>query len=198
MSISFFEQENMSSDGSFSDYDLAEKGRTIPVLVDLIKKVELKGFTYGGDTRSASKAYTDVGLKKIFIKKDKSLDEACLSLAYELTNAINKEKLEAIHAEYLNDKRKTEERATEYAHHILNIEVEAVLVRSVVAVETSAEKYVKNPKYNLIVKECGACLELAKRTIFKEMIENGKVHNGKIKAVDFYKDQYYRFAASRI
>lgn len=87
----------------FSDTELATLVRRTPCLNDMVECVSLLGFHYIGDTQSESKAYTDVLKKHIFIGRNNSLHEACLSLAYEMTNALNLPKIRKVYEKYLKD-----------------------------------------------------------------------------------------------
>ncbi|MBM3193396.1 MAG: hypothetical protein FJZ59_04090 [Chlamydiae bacterium] len=187
----FYSIERFDTREGFSDTDLVLLCSKIPVVDELIQRLSRKGFKYAGDTKTDSKAYTDVDRKRIYIAKDKTAEEACLSLAYELKNAENKPRIEAVFAEFLSDAEPTIERAMQYARSILLIEADAVLNRTQVAIETGLESSLKNKKYIDIVKATRDDKELALQEIFKEMVETGTVHNGKKKAIDHYVSQYF-------
>ncbi|HSW85984.1 MAG TPA: hypothetical protein VLG49_00630 [Rhabdochlamydiaceae bacterium] len=169
-------------------FDLANKLSVMKITMDRLAK---QGFHYVGDTKSDSKAYTDVSKKRIFIGKDKTTSEACLSLMYEMTNATNAYRIKEIQSSYLSDKSPNRERAIEYAQAILGIEAEAVFNRSIAAIDLGLEHLIKNKKYLEIVKLNQDNPDAAIKDIHLEMLENGTVHNGKKKALDYYISQYF-------
>lgn len=188
----FFSSESLETRTGFCDLDLVKMVKTIPVLGSAIAFLAESGFKYSGDTKSDSKAYTDVNKKKIYIGRSKSVAEACLSLTYEVTNAKNALKFKAVHQKYLSDKSPSMEKAVKYANEILQIEAEAVLNRSIVAISVGLESQVKNKKYLEIVRSNGDPFSCAAE-IFSEMQKNGTVHNGKKKALDHYIEQYFEY-----
>lgn len=187
----FFSLDRCETRDGFSDTDLVVLCSKIPAVDELIRRLSQKGFKYAGDTNSDSKAFTDIDKKRIYIAKDKTAEEACLSLAYELKNAENKPRIEAVFAEFLSDENPTIERAMAYARSILLIEADAVLNRTEVAIETGLESSLKNKKYIDIVKASRDDKKLALRQIFEEMVATGTVHNGRKKALDHYISQYF-------
>ena len=185
----FFSSERLETRTGFCDLALAKMAKAIPVLASAITLLTASGFKYAGDTNSDSKAYTDVDKRKICIGRTKSTDEACLSLAYEMTNAKNASKFKEIREKYLSDKTPSMEKAVAYANEILLTEAEAVFNRSSVAISVGLESQVKNEKYLEIVRSNGdqsSCID----KIFSEMKKNGTVHNGNKKAQDHYIAQY--------
>jgi len=185
----FFSSERLETRTGFCDLALAKRAKAIPVLASAITLLTASGFKYAGDTNSDSKAYTDVDKRKICIGRTKSTDEACLSLAYEMTNAKNASKFKEIREKYLSDKTPSMEKAVAYANEILLTEAEAVFNRSSVAISVGLESQVKNEKYLEIVRSNGdqsSCID----KIFSEMKKNGTVHNGNKKAQDHYIAQY--------
>lgn len=187
----FFSIERFDTREGFSDTDLVVLCSKIPAVDELIRRLSSKGFKYAGDTKTHSKAFTDIQTKRIYIAKDKTAEEACLSLAYELKNAENKPRIQAVFNEYLSDTVPTIERAIEYARSILLIEADAVLNRTQVAMGAGLESSLKNKKYLEIAKTFSDDKDLALREIFEEMVTNGTVHNGKKKALDHYISQYF-------
>jgi len=192
-SVSFFFSSNrLETRTGFCDIELSKMAGAIPVLFSDIRLLAASGFKYAGDTNSDSKAYTDVGNRKIYIGRTKSIAEACLSLAYEMTNAKNAFKFKEIHTKYLLDKAPSMEKAVIYANEILRTEAEAVFSRSSVAISVGLESQVKNKKYLEIVRsndDPSSCIA----QIFSEMQKNGTVHNGKKKALDHYIAQYFEY-----
>jgi hypothetical protein len=189
----FFSIERHDTKPGFSDFDLVLLCSKIPAVDQLIQRLSEKGFKYAGDTGTDSKAYTDIEKKRIYIAKDKTAEEACLSLAYELKNAENKPRIQAVFDEYLSDSMPTIERALQYARSILLIEADAVLNRTQVALETGLASSLKNQKYVEITEAFKESPERAIQEIFNEMVENGTVHNGKKKALDHYISQYFDY-----
>jgi hypothetical protein len=189
----FFSIERHDTRPGFSDLDLVLLCSKIPAVDALIQRLSAKGFKYAGDTGTDSKAYTDIEKKRIYIAKDKTAEEACLSLAYELKNAENKPRIQAIYDEFFSDRTPTLERAIQYAKSILLIEADAVLNRTQVAIETDLVSSLKNKKYVAITERLKDSPERAIQEIFHEMVENGTVHNGKKKALDHYIAQYFEF-----
>ncbi|OGN56173.1 MAG: hypothetical protein A3D96_01810 [Chlamydiae bacterium RIFCSPHIGHO2_12_FULL_44_59] len=188
----FFSSGRLETRTGFCDLALFKMAKSIPVLASAITLLAASGFTYAGDTNSDSKAYTDVDKRKIYIGRTKSTAEACLSLAYEMTNAKNALKFKEIHAKYLSDKTPSMEKAVAYANEILLTEAEAVFNRSSVAISVGLESQVKNKKYLEIVRshsDQSSCIA----EIFSEMQKNGTVHNGKKKALDHYIAQYFEY-----
>lgn len=180
----------------FDDIQLMTKTLQSPRLTSLVAEVTSEGFRYLGDTNSTSRACTDPVKKRIYIGKDKSTDEATLSLAYEVINAKNAKNFTAVHDHYLKDANPTVHRAEEYANKILEIESNAVLNRSLVAIELNIESQVKNPKYINMVKSAktnNTADADVLREIHSEMLRNGTVHNGKKSAVEHYKEQYFAY-----
>lgn len=175
----------------FDDDEMFSLSDKLPVMSIMMERLAKQGFHYVGDTKSDSKAYTDVSKKRIFIGKDKTSNEACLSLMYEMTNATNAYRIKEIQSSYLSDKSPNRERAVEYAKAILGIEAEAVFNRSIAAINLGLEHLIKNKKYIEIVKLNQDNPDAAIRDIHLEMLENGTVHNGKKKAVDHYISQYF-------
>ena len=170
--------------------------KSIPILDATISALAKIGFRYCGDTQSDSKACTDIKNKSIYIGRDKSPSEACLSLAYEAINAKNALKIESVHKKYLYNKSPSIEKASEYANEILLIEAEAVFYRSTVAISTGLESLIKNKKYLEIV-ELNQDPSSAILQIFSEMQTNGTVHSGKKKAFDHYVSQYFEYNISK-
>ncbi len=177
----------------FSDDELRRTCEAIPQVSYLISQLVSQGFRYGGDTKSDSKAYTDVTNRKIYIKKDKTIQEACLSLAYELINAQNAKRYGQLFKEFLSESRPTQARAIEYAGKILYIEAEAVYYRSAVAIELGIESAVKNPKFNTIVVDSKGDRSHAIPKLWIEMVKSGKVHRGTKRAFDHYVGQYAQY-----
>ncbi|NDD58024.1 MAG: hypothetical protein EBZ47_02060 [Chlamydiae bacterium] len=188
----FFFSNQIEARLGFCDVELARMASSIPELVADIKLVAASGFQYAGDTASDSKACTDMAKKKIYIGRSKSVSEACLSLAYEITNAKNACTFKEIQKKYLSDKAPTSSRAIEYALSILRIEAEAVFHRSKVAISIGLQSQIKNKKYLEIVQinpNAHSCIE----EIFSEMQNNGTVHHGKKKALDHYISEYFKW-----
>lgn len=193
MSIAFFDENTMNEWG-FSDFELKDLCEKDQDLQEKVQRLALAGFTYAGAPGGGSKAYTDVDRRKIYIAKDKTVEEALLSLSYEATNALNREKLFRINYEYLPDREGPSiSRAHEYAYAILSVEAEAVCAKCLMAMKIQREDLILNPKYLLIVKENLFDKKSILDLLFREMLENGKVHKGKIKAVDYYVSQYFKF-----
>ena len=188
----FFSSLRLEKRTGFCDIDLSKMAKAIPALAVAIIILSDAGFKYSGDTNSNSKACTDVHKKKIYIGRDKSNCEACLSLAYELTNAKNALKIKNVHQQYLSDKAPSSERALTYANEILLIEAEAVFHRSMVAISTGLESQIKNKKFLEIVRSNDGHLECINK-IFSEIQQNGTVHNGKKKALEHYINQYFQY-----
>lgn len=188
----FFSSQQLETRVGFCDCDLLKMVKSIPGLDLTISALAKIGFKYCGDTQSDSKAHTDVKKKIVCIGRDKSAAEACLSLAYEATNAKNGLKIQDVYRRYLSDKMPSMEKAIMYANEILQIEAEAVFNRSAVAISTGIEPLVKNKKYLEIVRlnrdPSSTIFE-----IFSEMKKNGTVHNGKKKAFDHYVSQYFEY-----
>ena len=174
----------------FNEVQMVELVRDVPMLVELIDEMTARGFRYGGDTGSTSKAYTNVGRRRICIGKNTTAEEACLSLMYELTNAKNGEKLQAIHDEYLHDPHPTYARGVDYASAILLIEADAIYHRCLLAVELNLVSLLKNPAYLRIVQEASDRAS-AIDWIHAEMLTRGKVHGGLKGALDHYIDLYF-------
>lgn len=188
----FFSMEKVDQREGFSDEMMVEVSSKIPGFTDLIIELSKKGFKYAGDTKSSSKAFTDCEQKKIYIGKDKSVDEACLSLFYEMTNAKNHARFKDIHDRYLSDRDDSDEQATNYAREILKIEAEAVFQRCKIAQILNLTHLLKNPKYFQIFEAYKENAKQAESLIFEEMLANGKVHNGKKAALDHYKECFFQ------
>jgi len=187
----FFSVEKVDQREGFSDKDLAEKSSQVKDFEKRIQELYDKGFRYGGDTKSDSKAYTDFKEKKIFIGKLKSTEEACLSLFYEMSNAENRDKFEKLFETYFLDRDDSQERAYEYASDILRIESEAMLQKCQIAELMELTRMIKNPKYLEIYLKNKENADLAKDLMHAEMITNGKVHNGTKVALDHYTQQFH-------
>jgi hypothetical protein len=188
----FFSSLRLEKRTGFCDIDLSKMAKAIPTLAAAIIILSEAGFKYSGDTNSNSKACTDVHKKKIFIGRDKSNSEACLSLAYELTNAKNALKFKEVQQQYLSDKSPSSEKALAYANKILSIEAEAVFHRSIVAISTGLQSQIKNKKYLEIVLSNDGDPDCINK-IFSEIQQNGTVHNGKKKALEHYINQYFQY-----
>jgi hypothetical protein len=180
----------------FDDLEMISEVMKLPFAVDMINQLNCLGYCYAGCCNSDSKAYTDVYKKRIFIRRDKTPKQACLSLIYEMTNALNNVKILDVHKKYLSNKNPSNEKALEYSYAILFIEASAVFNRSMAAILLGIENEIKNTKYLQIIKKSmiekmpqEQCLQ----HIFLEMRESGKVHNGKIRAIDYYIEQYMEF-----
>jgi len=189
----FHFNEQLEHRVGFDELIMSQKALYLPSMNNLIKDLSEWGFRYSGDTNNDSKAYTDVSKKMIFIGKDKTDNEAVLSLMYEMTNATNSLKIEKIHSQYLSDVEPNRERAIGYAKDILNVEANAVFNRSIIAISLGLESLVKNKKYVEIVKANAEDSAKAISEIYLEMVENGTVHNGKKKALDHYSAQYFEY-----
>jgi hypothetical protein len=186
----FFAIDKLDQEG-FSDENLAIKVGEIPCLREQVIAVSRLGYRYAGDTRSNSKANTEPVSKKIFIGKNKPIEEAILSLAYELTNAKNGKKLAKILDNSTHDLHPNQHKAECFAMSILKVEAEAVYIRSSTAINLGKESTIKNPKYTEIVKKYGGNREEAILEIYHEMLKNGMVHEGRKKAFDHYVDCYW-------
>jgi hypothetical protein len=185
--------EQIENRSGFDDLDMFSLANNFSLIKVMMRRLAKLGFRYAGDTKSDSKAYTDVSKKRIFIGRNKTASEACLSLLYEMTNATNASKIENIYSCYLSDKTPTAARATEYAHAILRVEAEAVYNRSIVALSLRLEHLIKNKKNIEIVKLNQNDPVTAIQDIYSEAIENGTVYNGKKKALDHYISQYFEY-----
>jgi hypothetical protein len=189
----FYYAEQVEFRKGFDDITLSEKSKEIVFLRKQIKTLEKLGYHYIGDTNSDSRANTDFRKKQIFIGKDKTVDEAVLSLAYEMTNAKNGKKLDKFYSQFENDRIPFRFRAVEYAKGILKIESEAVFARSLAAIKLKKETLIKNQTYLEIAKKNIHKPKAAARHIFEEMVKNGTVNSGRKKALDHYIEQYYEF-----
>lgn len=89
----FYSVERTDQREGFSDEEMVKKSLEVPEFDEVVKMLFEQGFRYGGDTKSDSKAFTDIEMKRIYIGKNKTVDEACLSLFYEMTNARNQKVL---------------------------------------------------------------------------------------------------------
>ena len=187
----FFSVEKVDQREGFSDEELVHLACKQKGFEEKIQQLLLDGFFYGGDTKSDSKAYTDMKEKKIYIGKKKSLEEACLSLFYEMINASNHKKFERIFETFLKQSDLSNKIANEYALAILRVEADALFEKCKYAEAMQLEHLIKNPKYLEIYRNTKENQEKVKELIFNEMVEHGTVHCGKKKAVDHYMEQYY-------
>jgi len=199
ISTKFFYYSNRAIEdvSEFSKEELNKESKKIPSVQNLIEEMGEKGFRYVGAPESDSKAYTDIEKKQIFISKNATLNEAILSITYELINAKNQDKFKKVFAEYLHDPYPTQKRAEEYSSKILKIEAEAVFLRSFVALSLGLVDSIKNPIYLDLVKGCEKPSQESINKIHDEMLVNGKVHKGTKRAFDHYVAQYYKFNKSR-
>ncbi len=187
----FYSVERTDQREGFSDEEMVENASKVPEFESVVKMLFEQGFRYCGDTKSDSKAFTDMEKKRIYIGKNKTVEEACLSLFYEMTNARNQKEFQEIKENYFADREESDEKATQYAHDIIKIEAEAVFERCKVAQTLNLVHLLKNPKYLEIIEASKENYEKARSAIFEEMILHGKVHNGKKLAVDHYKEMFF-------
>jgi hypothetical protein len=191
----FYTSDLVETRTGFKDEDLIEKAMEIPFVRQQITHLAIEGFHFVGDTlgrsNDGSKAYTDIEKRWIFIGRDKSTEEALLSLTYEMTNAKHAKKLDKIYKEYSADILPKHSRAEKYARAIMRVESEAAYVRSHMAIILGKESLIKNKKYLEIVKSSGIHHKAAVKEIFAEMVKNGTVHNGKKSALEHYITQYW-------
>lgn len=179
----------------FDDNDFLQKVKGIPFLRQQVEVLASQGFRYVGDTLESnpgSKAYINPAKKWIFIGRKTTMDEAVLSLSYEMINAKNSKELTKLYEQYSADAAPSRDRAASYAKGVLRIEAQAVYARSRTAIECGQESMVKNKEYLEIVRKQHDKLA-AEEEIFNKMLENGTVHNGSKKAFDHYVDQYWDF-----
>ncbi len=188
----FYSLERLEKRTGFNDVEMISKAKTTPFLMHIIESLSTLGYRYAGDTRTGLGAYTIVSTKRIYIGRNKSVNQAVLSLMYELTNARNAPKLKAVQAHFLSDGTPSLERAIEYAKAILYVETDAVLNRSIAAIHLGLESLIKNKAYLDIVKSTTDA-STAVPKLHAEMIEHGTVQSGKKKALDFYVAQYFVF-----
>jgi hypothetical protein len=187
----FYSVEKTDQREGFSDQEMVEKSSKVPEFESVVKTLFEQGFRYGGDTKSDSRAFTDIEQKRIYIGKNKTVEEACLSLFYEMTNARNQKILQEIIENHFSVREESDEKATQYAHDILKVEAEAVFERCKVAQILNLVHLLKNTKYVEIIKASRENYKQAISEIFEEMILHGKVHNGKKLAVDHYKEMFF-------
>ncbi len=192
-----YSAEKMETRIGFDDDELIHKALGISIIKEQMLSVAKFGFRYVGDadgnSNDGSKAYTDLEKRWIFIGRNKPTDEALLSLTYEMTNAKNAKKLNKIFDEYSKDRLPDSSRAACYAKAVLRVESDAIYVRSRTAISLGKESLIKNQKYLDIVKSHGIHHKAAVKEIFSEMLKNGTVHNGQVKAFDHYVRQYTNF-----
>lgn len=187
----FFSVEKVDQREGFSVRDLVERASQVKDFERRIQALYDKGFRYGGDTKSDSKAYTDFDLKTIFIGKLKTTEEACLSLFYEITNAENKERFDELFETYFSDRDDSQERAHQYASDILRVESDAMFQKCQIAELMQLQQMIKNPKYLEIYHKNKENAERSKDLMHDEMIVNGKVQNGTKVALEHYKQQFF-------
>lgn len=190
----FFNTQKLENRIGFSTVQLCKKAKEVPSLRTLIEGMHSQGFHFAGDTLSSSKACTDTDKKRIFIHRKTELNEATLSLSYELINAKHSSDFKAINSEFLHNAQPSEEKSLEYAKQILHVESEAVFMRSSVAMELGLEHLIKNKKYTQFVQDGqiqnSDKLEILDK-IYAEMVAHGTVHRGEKKALDHYAAQYF-------
>ena len=148
------------------------------------------GFRYAGDTNSGSKANTKIESKTIRIKKNIPLNEAALSLVYELANASQASEFKQIMV--MLKKEPTPELANAYAEGILRKEAKSVLARSHMAIEMNCPELIKNKRYNEIAEDVALTRAEKEEACFAEMRQNGKVHRGTRNAYDYYVEQFWQ------
>lgn len=191
MSPSIYKGPTRPLTGGFDEEAMYAQFQKLPAARHLAAQMEKAGFRYVGDTGSASKANTDFDLKTIRINKNLSPKEAALSLAYELRNASQAEEFGKILG--LLKKEGTPELAHAYAEGILRKEAKSVLIRSQMAIALDCPELIKNPRYNQIANDNSLSDLEKEEAIFKEMKENGTVHQGKKKAYDHYVAQFWQY-----
>ena len=188
--LSIYDKPTREPGDGFDESAMFAQFHKLPVAKALSEQMAKQGFQYAGHTGSDSKANTDIKLKEIRINKELSPEMAALSLAYELKNASQADEFKKT-LELLDRKDKTPELANAYAEGILRKEAKSVLIRSQMAVAMNREDLVKNQRYNEIAKDGSLSDSQKEAAIFKEMKQNGTVHQGKKKAFDHYVEQFW-------
>lgn len=153
---------------------------------ELLEAANKLKFQFAGFTKTASKANTDTAKRLIRIREDLSIETATLSFAYELSNLINifryRSIMEDVHYKKFN--------ADDYAKEILKLESEAVLRRSIVAIQLNLGHLIENQHYFDIASRSPLSSERKLEMIFFVLKKMGKVGRNRIPVFEYYKSQY--------
>ena len=158
---------------------------------ELLKTAKHLGVGFSGFTYTVSKANTNPKTRLIKISEDLDSDTATLSLAYELSNAINSQRYLGI----FEEARYKEINDSEYANKIIELEAEANLWRSKVAQELGFENLIKNKNYYDIATADGVYASEHERfyELLNEIKDQGTVGKLKIPVIEHYQNQFKKY-----
>jgi len=126
--------ETPSEDNAFQNRTL-QLARRSNIVRSLEEKANGFGFEFGG-LISGQNSYTDLDDKKIYIRGDRSLEDAVLDYAHELQNAANQESINAVYDKFEGGDPSD---ASAFADAILELDIEGLITKAEVARELGLE-----------------------------------------------------------
>lgn len=153
---------------------------------ELLKTAQHLKFRFAGFTGTASKANTDPETGLVRLREGPSVDVSTLSLAYELSNAINAGRFQDIFARA----KKCELDGPRFVTEILRLEAEAILWRSVVAQELKLDAEIENKNFHRLATNSMDSPSEKRGLIMDELRASGKVTSKRVAVVAHYTDLF--------